>query len=95
LYIGVIHGRKRFIALLQKFAEGAELIQNYWQHYRYFSQTFRAIRFTQTTGNSVSVGRTLKSGGWACGRYDGERVLARKLGGQTAVEYLGSDGKMI
>jgi len=36
-----------------------------------------------------------KSGGWACGRYEGERVLARKVEGQTDVEYLGLDEKMI
>jgi hypothetical protein len=56
------------------------------------------MNYTDYWEFSVSRQNTIpskKSGGWACGMYEGEMVLARKLEGQTAVEYLGSDGKMI
>jgi hypothetical protein len=56
------------------------------------------MNYTDYWEFSVSRQETVpskKSGGWAFGRYEGERVLARKLEGQTAVEYLGSDGEMI
>jgi hypothetical protein len=51
--------------------------------------------YWQFSVNRQEIVPSKKYGGWACGMYEGERVLARKLEGQTAVEYLGLDGKMI